>query len=243
VIIPEGLIEAVPGIQELIAELNELVAGSSDLLDSFNFEQKRDFVAGHLAAENAKLFASFPHYIEEMLLLERDSHGNLQVSQIPTENLIIDMVKTKVMEIDRSIPFQTQHHFFGYEGRCGAPSLFDATYTYHLGLIAGSLILGGYTGYICAFTDLQSGGRALALPLTGLLTVERRHGEDELVIEKALVEMDSPAFKYFESRRESWADHDLFSSPGPRQMWGPTAKQIPVSVALNQNYDDLIFEI
>ena len=243
VIVPEGLIEAVPGIQELIVELNELLADEGDVVASFGMEQKRDFVAGHLAAENAKLFASFPHYIEEMLLLDRDSHGNLQVSQIPTERLLIDMVTSKVRELDGSVNFQTQSHFFGYEGRCGAPTLFDATYTYHLGLIAGSLILADRTGYICAMTDFDSGGRILALPLTGLLTLERRHGEDELVIEKALVEVDSPAFRYFDSRRESWADEDCFASPGPRQLWGPTANQVPITVALNQGYDSLEFRI
>jgi pyrophosphate--fructose-6-phosphate 1-phosphotransferase len=178
-----------------------------------------------------------------MLLAERDAHGNLQVSLIPTERLIIDMVARRVKEIDPDVKFNTLNHFFGYEGRCGAPSLFDAAYTYNLGLIAGSLILDGKTGYMAALTDLDKGGKALGIPLTGLIHVERRHGKDEMVIEKALVRTDSPAFKFFASRREDWANEDRFTSPGPRQLWGPTAKQVPISVALNQGYKGLEFTI
>ena len=139
--------------------------------------------------------------------------------------------------------FQTQNHFFGYEGRCGAPSMFDATYTYNLGLTAGSLVLDGKTGYIAAFTGFLEGGQPLAIPLTGLLNIERRGGKDEMVIEKALVKTDSPAFLYFASRREAWGTEDLFSSPGPRQLWGPTSNQLPITVALNQGYEDLLFSI
>jgi pyrophosphate--fructose-6-phosphate 1-phosphotransferase len=153
------------------------------------------------------------------------------------------MVSTRVKLLDASVDIKTQKHFFGYEGRCGAPSLFDASYTFNLGLTAGSLLLAGKTGYIAAFTDFQKGGRPLAIPLTGLLNLERRQGKDELVIEKALVKTDSPAFRYFSERRGAWAEEDLFSSPGPRQLWGPTAKQVPITVALNQCYSDLHFSI
>ena len=121
-------------------------------------------------------------------------------------------------------------------------TLFDAAYTYNLGLTAGSLILTGKTGYIASITDLNAGGFPVALPLTGLLNIERRHGKDEMVIEKALVKLDSPAFKYFESRRAAWAAEDLFCSPGPRQLWGPAAMQIPITVALNRNYASLGFK-
>ncbi len=243
VIIPEGLIEFVPEVRGLIADLDEVFATHGEEMESMTIEQKRIFSVRHITAEHAQLFASFPAYIEEMLLLERDSHGNLQVSQIPTEKLLIDLVAGRVRELDKSLSFKTQSHFLGYEGRCGAPTVFDASYTYNLGLIAGSLILAGKTGYIAAFTDFDKGGKVLALPLTGLLHVERRQGKDELVIEKALVKTDSPAFLYFAGRREAWGAEDLFASPGPRQMWGPTARQVPVSVALNQGYADLEYKL
>jgi pyrophosphate--fructose-6-phosphate 1-phosphotransferase len=139
------------------------------------------------------------------------------------------------------VSFQTQSHFFGYEGRCGAPSRFDAFFTYNLGLTAGSLILDGRTGYLAALTSFDKGGRPLGIPLTGLLKEERRHGRDLLVIEKAMVSTDSPAFLYFASRREAWGAEDRFASPGPRQLWGPVSAQIPITVALNQGYEELGF--
>jgi len=243
VIIPEGIIEFIPEFKSLIADLNDALAQSDEQMADMKINEKRDFVAQKLTAQQAQLFASLPDYIEEMLLLDRDSHGNLQVSQIPTERLLIDMVSRRVRELDRNVKFQTQNHFFGYEGRCGAPSRFDATYTYNLGLTAGSLVLAGKTGYISAFTAFLEGGKPLAIPLTSLLNIERRGGEDEMVIEKALVKTDSPAFLYFASRREAWGSEDLFSSPGPRQLWGPTSNQLPITVALNQGYEDLLFTI
>ncbi|MDD5457263.1 MAG: diphosphate--fructose-6-phosphate 1-phosphotransferase [Candidatus Margulisbacteria bacterium] len=241
VIIPEGLIEFIPEINALIAELNDQVARYKALLDEKNMEEKRDFIYTKLTPIHAQLMASLPDYIEEMLLAERDSHGNLQVSLIPTDKLLIDMTARRVREIDPEVKFNTQNHFFGYEGRCGAPTLFDAAYTYNLGLTAGSLILAGKTGYIASVTALEEGGRPVALPLTGLLNIERRQGHDEMVIEKALVKTDSPAFQYFEARRERWSEADCFCSPGPRQLWGPAAKQIPISVALNRGYASLGF--
>ena len=147
----------------------------------------------------------------------------------------------ELAELDPGVKFATHTHFFGYEGRCGAPTLFDAAYTYNLGLTAGSLILDGKTGFMASVRDLESGGRPVAIPLTGLLNVERRHGKDEMVIEKALVKLDSPAFRYFASRREAWAAEDVFCSPGPRQLWGPAAMQLPMTVALNRKYASLAF--
>jgi len=232
VLIPEGIVEFIPEMNVLISELN-------DALSHYD----RTEAVSHLSAAGAQLFRSLPEYIQKMLLAERDAHGNLQVSLIPTERLIIDMVARRVKEIDPDVKFNTLNHFFGYEGRCGAPSLFDAAYTYNLGLIAGSLILDGKTGYMAALTDLDKGGKALGIPLTGLIHVERRQGKDEMVIEKALVKTDSPAFKFFASRREDWANEDMFTSPGPRQLWGPTAKQVPISVALNQGYKGLEFTL
>ena len=243
VIIPEGLIEFVPEVKSLIADLNEAIVKHGDEMASLTVNQKRSFIVRRISAEHAQLFASFPEYITEMLLLERDSHGNLQMSQIPTERLLIDLVEIRVVELDKNVKFQTQSHFLGYEGRCGAPTVFDASYTYNLGLIAGSLILSDKTGYMAALSDLDKGGKVLALPLTGLLTLERRHGRDEFVIEKALVKTDSPAFLYYASRRAAWGAEDLFASPGPRQMWGPTAYQLPISVALNQGYENLAFVV
>jgi len=242
VLVPEGIIEFIPEMKHLVAELNDKVAEFSSVLANKDKEEKREFIYTKLTAENTKLMASLPDYIEDMLLADRDSHGNLQVSLIPTERLIIEMVQRKVKEMDSSVPFNHQQHFFGYEGRCGAPTLFDAAYTYNLGLTAGSLILAGKTGYIASVASFDKEIKILGIPLTGLLNIERRHGHDEMVIEKALVKLDSPAFQFFESRRDDWASSDLFNSPGPRQLWGPSAKQMPMTVALNRVYSTLKFD-
>lgn len=268
VLIPEGLIEFIPEMCALIRELNEVMAASGKVLaDLKTLNEKKDFIFGKISPGAAKLMATLPDEFENMLLLDRDAHGNLQVSQIPTEKLLIEMVTARLHEmkldpkpffgtgegqidltpeeVERFVgsKFSTNSHFFGYEGRCGAPSRFDAAYTVNLGLTAGSLVLAGHTGYMVAVRALDQGGEALALPLTGLLTVERRHGQDEMVIEKALVRTDSPAFKFFLASRERWAREDHFSSPGPRQLWGPVANQLPALVALNQGYRDLKFDL
>lgn len=241
VLVPEGLIEFIPEMNALIAELNDLLAHHAEEFAAQ--ADKAAFIGGKLTPANARLFASLPAYVVRMLLAERDSHGNLQVSLIPTEQLLVDMVRARVKEISADTPFHTHCHFLGYEGRCGAPTLFDAAYTYNLGLTAGSLILDGRTGYMATVTDLDKGGMPRAIPLTGLLNIERRHGKDEFVIEKALVKMDSPAMQYFVSRRADWAADDLFCSPGPRQLWGAVARQMPVSVALNSGASSLQFKI
>jgi len=243
VLAPEGLIEFIPEMNALIAELNDVLAHNAPEFAALSADARPGFVESRLSPDNAHLLASLPHYIVNMLLAERDSHGNLQVSLIPTEQLLIDMAKQRVAELDASVPFAAHSHFLGYEGRCGAPTLFDAAYTYNLGLTAGSLILDGRTGYMATVTGLTSGGTPQAIPLTGLLNIERRHGQDEFVIEKALVKMDSPAMQYFVSRRDAWAASDLFASPGPRQFWGPTTHQQPISVALNSGSDTLMFRI
>ncbi len=243
VLVPEGLIEFIPEMNVLIAELNDVLAHHAEAFASEADADKTAFVMARLTPANATLLASLPAYVVRMLLADRDSHGNLQVSLIPTEQLLVDMVKARVKEIDQGIPFGAHCHFLGYEGRCGAPTLFDAAYTYNLGLTAGSLILDGRTGYMATVTDLDKGGVPRAIPLTGLLNIERRHGKDEFVIEKALVKMDSPAMQYFASRRADWAVDDLFCSPGPRQLWGDVAKQMPISVALNSGAGSLAFTI
>ena len=243
VLIPEGLIEFIPEMNVLIAELNDALAHHADAFAAQADADKAGFIAGKLSSANAALLASLPAYVVKMLLADRDSHGNLQVSLIPTEQLLVDMVKARIKQLDAKQPFAAHCHFLGYEGRCGAPTLFDAAYTYNLGLTAGSLILDGRTGYMATVTGLTAGGTPQAIPLTGLLNIERRHGKDEFVIEKALVKMDAPAMGYFVSRRAAWAADDLFSSPGPRQLWGPAAQQQPISVALNSAADTLSFRI
>ncbi|WP_301102597.1 diphosphate--fructose-6-phosphate 1-phosphotransferase [Propionivibrio sp.] len=243
VLVPEGLIEFIPEMNTLIAELNDALAHNAAEFAEEPFDTKADFIQEKLTTDNARLFASLPAYVVKMLLADRDSHGNLQVSLIPTEQLLVDMVRTRVKEIDIRIPFSAHCHFLGYEGRCGAPTLFDAAYTYNLGLTAGSLILDGRSGYMATVTGLTTGGAPKAIPLTGLLNIERRHGQDEFVIEKALVKMDSAAMRYFSARRAEWAADDLFTSPGPRQLWGPAAYQQPISVALNSGAESLAFKI
>jgi pyrophosphate--fructose-6-phosphate 1-phosphotransferase len=243
VLIPEGVVEFIPEMSALIAELNDVLAEKADEFEKLHDQARPMFIQNFLSQDNAALLASLPDYIVDMLLAERDSHGNLQVSLIPTEQLLIDMTARAIKEMDANIPFATMSHFFGYEGRCGAPTLFDAAYTFNLGLTAGSLILDGRTGYMATITNLTAGGAAKAIPLTGLLNVERRHGHDEFVIEKALVKIDSPAMQYFATYRAEWAASDRFASPGPRQMWGPTALLHPMTVALNSGAKTLNFHI
>lgn len=243
VLVPEGLIEFVPEMNALIAELNDLLAHETAGFAALESGARAAFVAARLSADAAVLFRSLPGYIIDMLLAERDSHGNLQVSLIPTEQLLIDMTRARLKEIAPEVPFSSQHHFFGYEGRCGAPTLFDAAYTWNLGLTVGALILDGRSGYMASVHGLASGGEPLAIPLTGLLNIERRHGKDEYVIEKALVRTEAAAMQYFVARRADWAADDRFASPGPRQLWGPAAKQMPMTVALNDGSDSLLFRI
>jgi diphosphate-dependent phosphofructokinase len=225
-------------------------------------KNKRDFIYPLLSPQSAQLMASLPEEIEEMLILDRDEHGNVKVSQIETEKLLIDKIRYRVSEIKRhpdkffgkggdkidatseqierikSLSLSTQSHFLGYEGRSGKPTLFDAAFTFNLGLAAGSLVLAGKTGYMAAVTDFDKGGKVLALPLSGLITSEERKGRAEEVIEKSLVTLSSASFRAFAANRDKWAGEDLFSSPGPIQHWGPTSKQIPISVALDQGYQD-----
>ena len=263
VIVPEGLIENIPEMTHLITELNDTMAHyDEDIKDIPVFSDKKDFIYKKISANSVKLMASLPDEFEEMLLLDRDPHGNLQVAQVPTEKLILEMVKEKLKEMKKhpreiehlgfnveehkrfiDSKFASNSHYFGYEGRCGAPSLFDAAYTLNLGLAAGSLILDGKTGYMVSVADLDKGGNVIALPLTGLLNVERRHGKNEMVIKKGLVEIESEAFKFFNQRRDLWGREDHITSPGPRQFWGETGKQIPITVALNRGYSSLKFDL
>jgi diphosphate-dependent phosphofructokinase len=263
VLIPEGLVEFIPEMKTLIQELNMVLADyETDIKDLPTLKHKQEFLYPLLSPQSAQLMASLPEEIEEMLILDRDEHGNVKVSQIETEKLLIDKIRYKVSEIKRhperffgkaegkidttpeqiekirSLSLSTQSHFLGYEGRCGKPTPFDAAFTFNLGLTAGSLVLAGKTGYMAAVTDFDKGGRALGLPLSGLITSEMRKGKPEEVIEKSLVELYLPSFEVFAENRDRWASADLFSSPGPIQHWGPTSRQIPISVALDQGYAD-----
>jgi len=192
VLVPEGLIEFIPEMNTLIEDIDDKMTAFGSEINSMTVDERKYFMPGKLTPNHAKLMKTLPEYIQSMLVADRDSHGNLQVSLIPTERLLMDMVAVRVKELDKNVKFATQNHFFGYEGRCGAPTLFDAAYTYNLGLTAGSLILAGKTGYIASITYLCCGGHPCALPLTGLLNIERRHGKDEMVIEKALVNVILP---------------------------------------------------
>jgi pyrophosphate--fructose-6-phosphate 1-phosphotransferase len=263
ILIPEGLIEFIPEMGTLIQELNKVLAEyERDIKDLPTVKNKQEFIYPLLSPQSAQLMASLPEDIEEMLILDRDDHGNVKVSQIETERLLIEKIRYRVSELKRhpdkffgkdakkidatpgqiekirSMSFSTQSHFLGYEGRSGKPTLFDAAFAFLLGLTAGSLILDGRTGYMAAVTDFDKGGRALALPLVGLVRREMRKGKEEHVIEKSLVRTDSPSFTVFAKNRERWAREDLFCSPGPIQHWGPTSRQVPVSVALDQGYED-----
>ena len=263
ILIPEGLVEFIPEMRTLIYELNKVLAEyERDIRDLPTLKNKQEFIYPLLPARSAQLMASLPDDIEEMLILGRDEHGNVKVSQIETERLLIEKIRYRVSELKRhperffgkeggkidatpeqiekikNMSFSTQSHFLGYEGRCAKPTRFDAAYTFLLGLAAGSLVLGGRTGYMAVVTDFDKGGRVLALPLVALVTTEMRKGIEEFVIEKSLVKTDSPAFTVFARNRERWAQEDRFSSPGPIQHWGPVSKQISISVALEQGYAD-----
>lgn len=261
ILVPEGLVEFIPEMRRLIGELNRVLAEyESDLSDLPSLVHKKEFIFPHLTPASAQLMASLPDEIQEMLILDRDDHGNVKVSQIETEKLLIEKIRYRISEMKRhpdkffgedKIPatpqqiedfkkmsLSTQSHFLGYEGRSSKPTRFDAAFTFLLGLTAGSLALAGKTGYMAAVTDFDKGGRILALPLAGLITAEMRKGKEEFVIEKSLVELDSPSFKLFAENRDKWSGVDLFSSPGAIQYWGPTSRQIPIIVALDQGYPD-----
>ncbi len=184
-----------------------------------------------------------PEGLGEVLLAhdgeDRDFHGNLKLSQIPIETLILEKVREILAQAQaagraRGFSFSAQTHFFGYEGRCGAPTVFDADFSFNLGVTAASLVLGGYTGTMAAVTDLAEGGKPVGIPLAPLLSCEVRGGQSYWVIRKTLVDLDSPAFRFFEAHRRKWRETDCFRSPGPAQLWGPLTEMGSLSVALDQ---------
>lgn len=230
VLVPEGLIEFVPAIGRLIAELNTMLANEGDTLRGLTQSERHDYLMQHLTADNAQTFATLPTDVAEQLSLERDPHGNVQVSLIETEKLLSFMVAQQLKEMKEqgrySGKFSPQHHFFGYEGRCGAPSNFDANYCYGLGMCAMMLIAHGKTGYMAVLnhlTDTPEEWLAGGAPITMMMNMERRSGKMKPVIKKALVDLEGAPFQHLQRMREEWADTTAYLYPGPIQYFGPSA--------------------
>ena len=230
-IIPEGIVEFVPEFGKLIAEINELLAGEKT--EAFNalpsWDDKYAFIEKGLSAESMAVFALLPTGIQQQLFLERDPHGNVQVSLIESEKLFAELVKNKLAERKEAGTykgkFASMTHFFGYEGRCAFPSNFDSDYCYSLGYNAFMLIQYGYTGYLSKVSNLSAPAEewnAGGMPITKMMNIERRNGEDKPVIKKALVELDGAPFKYYAEHREKWAVETSFTYPGAIQYYGPT---------------------
>lgn len=228
VIVPEGLIEFIPAIGRLIDELNDLLAAHGHEYKDLKPEEQREYIIRHLSKDNAATFETLPQNVARQLSLDRDPHGNVQVSLIDTDKLLADMCKQRLAEWQKEGKFNgkfaTQHHFLGYEGRCGAPSNFDANYCYSLGASAAGLIATGKTGYmavvkntIAPVKDWICGG----VPITMMMNLERRNGEEKPVIKKALVDLEGKPFKTFASKRNKWAIDTCYVYPGPIQYWGP----------------------
>ena len=229
VLIPEGLIEFIPAIGRLIAELNDLLAAHGSDYKDLDKDAQRNYILAHLSKENAETFSTLPEGVARQLSLDRDPHGNVQVSLIETEKLLSEMVAAKLAEWKQAGKFTGNfaalHHFFGYEGRCAAPSNFDADYCYALGTSAANLIANGKTGYMAIVQNLSAPTdewRAGGVPITMMMNMERRNGEMKPVIRKALVELDGAPFKEFVAHREEWAYKTCYIYPGPIQYWGPT---------------------
>ena len=230
-IIPEGIVEFVPEFSALIAEINELLAGQKT--EEFNalpdWNAKYDFIKKGLTDASFAVFDILPQGIQQQLFLERDPHGNVQVSLIESEKLFSEMVKNELAKRKAAGTYKgkfgAQHHFFGYEGRCAFPSNFDADYCYSLGYNAFMLIQYGYTGYLSKVSNLSKPAEewvAGGMPITKMMNIERRNGQDKPVIRKALVELDGAPFKYFEAHREEWAVKTAFTYPGAIQYYGPS---------------------
>ncbi len=229
-LIPEGLIEFVPEIKVLIAELNELLAANAAKVDAMEKAEKVAFALDGLSKESAAVFATLPAGIQVQLCNDRDPHGNVQVSLIETEKMLAEMVGTRLKAMkaagEYNGKFSTQVHFFGYEGRCAAPSNFDADYCYSLGYNAAALIGAGRTGYMSSVRNtMQPAAEWIAggIPITMMMNIERRHGHDKPVIRKALVELDGAPFRYFAAHRAEWAKATAYVYPGPIQYFGPSS--------------------
>ncbi len=227
VLIPEGIIEFIPAIKKLIAQLNDILATPE--AQNLGRSEQIDFVKAHLTKDNLAVFNSLPTSVARQLALDRDPHGNVQVSLIETEKLLSTMVAAKLDQWKKEGKyvgkFGTQHHFFGYEGRCAAPSNYDADYCYSLGYNASRLIANGKTGYMSVIKNTTKPAAewiAGGVPITMMMNLEKRNGKMKPVIRKALVELDGAPFKYFASKRAEWAKQTAYVYPGPIQYWGPS---------------------
>ena len=244
VLIPEGLIEFVPAMKALIAELNDLLAHKGEEYAAVAPEEQRQYIINQLSADNAAVYASLPAGVARQLTMDRDPHGNVQVSLIETEKLLSEMVGNKLAawkaEGKYTGKFNAQHHFFGYEGRCAAPSNYDADYCYALGYNASQLIAAGKTGYMSSVRNTTAPAAewvAGGIPITMMMNMERRHGEMKPVIQKALVDLEGAPFKTFAANREQWAKETCYVYPGPIQYFGPTevCDQTTKTLALEQH--------
>ena len=232
-VIPEGLIEFIPEMGSMISNLNDIMATletDPSFVNATTIREKFDIVENRLDSANAAVYSSLPALIKEQLLADRDPHGNVQVSKIETEKLLIEMISTRLDELksqgDFIGKFSAQSHFFGYEGRCAFPSNFDADYCYSLGYNAFALINFGLTGYLSSvrnLTEPASQWIAGGIPLTMMMNMEKRHGEMKPVIQKALVKLDGPVFKRLADNREDWALNDRYLFPGAIQYFGPAS--------------------
>ena len=229
VLVPEGLIEFIPAIKRLIEELNDLIAENERDIARMTFDQLREFMLQNLSPVNAETYHTLPHDVARQLTLDRDPHGNVQVSLIETERLISRMVANRLRKMKSAGlydgKFTTMHHFYGYEGRCADPSNFDADYCYGLGYNASLLIQAGVTGYMTLLRDLTkpsvewiSGG----IPITMMMNIERRNGQDKPVIRKALVDLKATPFRKYAENRGKWAIETSYVYPGPIQYFGPS---------------------
>ncbi len=229
VLIPEGLIEFIPEMKRLISEINDLLAANGTHFETLHtFEAQAEWVNRKLGKDSSYVFSSLPNEIQRQLLMDRDPHGNVQVSRIETEKLLIEMVENRLAEMKGNGryngTFSSQSHFFGYEGRCAFPSNFDADYCYSLGYTAFMLIASGLTGYLASVRNLSrpsSEWQAGGIPLTMMMNLEQRHGQLKPVIKKALVELDGAPFRTFERFRDTWAVKTSYAYPGAIQYYGP----------------------
>ena len=229
VLIPEGLVEFVPEVKKLISEINDTLAAKAEEFEkAVTAKDKVAFMHKYLTAESDAVFSILPEDIQAQMMADRDPHGNVQVSRIESEKLVSSLVAAKLEEMRKegkyNGKFNPLHHFFGYEGRCAFPSNFDSDYCYSLGYNAFMLIQCGCTGYLSSIRNLSAPAtewKAGGMPITKMMNIERRHGEDKPVIKKALVELEGNPFKYFSERREKWAKETCFTYPGAIQYYGP----------------------
>ncbi|MCD7976208.1 MAG: diphosphate--fructose-6-phosphate 1-phosphotransferase [Tannerellaceae bacterium] len=243
VLIPEGLIEFIPAMKSLISELNDFLAHHEEEFKQVDRSEQRAYIISKLSKENADLYASLPEGVARQLSLDRDPHGNVQVSLIETEKLLAEMVGNRLAEWKKegkyNGKFASLVHFFGYEGRCAAPSNYDADYCYSLGYTASCLIAAGKTGYMSSVRNTTAPADqwiAGGIPVTMMMNMEKRHGEMKPVIQKALVKLDGAPFKKFAANRENWAVNTEYVYPGPIQYFGPTevCDQTTRTLALEQ---------